>query len=90
MLLSICTFRSPIPICVTDLQGRDPETFKPLHVVSMTIKDSADHSAAAAGDVLELCQMLDVCEDLDEEAAELVEKFQAKSKRTLLHQVCHV
>ncbi|CAM9733408.1 unnamed protein product [Discosporangium mesarthrocarpum] len=75
---------------VEDLQGRDPETFKPLHVVSMTIKDSAEHSAAAAGDVLELCRMLDSCQDLDGDVSDLVETFQAKTKRTMLHQVCHV
>ncbi|CAN0124919.1 unnamed protein product, partial [Ectocarpus sp. 12 AP-2014] len=40
------------------LQQRDPDTFKPLHVVSMTIRDSADDSAAAAGDVLDLCKMV--------------------------------
>lgn len=42
----------------SDLQQRDPDTFKPLHVVSMTIRDSADDSAAAAGDVLDLCKMV--------------------------------
>lgn len=39
-----------------DLQSRDPETFKPLHVVNMTIKDSPEESAAAADDVLHLCR----------------------------------
>lgn len=43
---------------VSDLHQRDPDTFKPLHVVSMTIRDSAEDSAAAAGDVLELCKMV--------------------------------
>lgn len=45
-------------IAITDLQQRDPDTFKPLHIVSMTIRDSAEDSAAAAGDVLELCKMV--------------------------------
>lgn len=43
---------------VSDLHQRDPDTFKPLHVVSMTIRDSAEDSAAAAGHVLELCKMV--------------------------------
>lgn len=43
-----------------DLQSRDPETFKPLHVVNMTIKDSPEESAAAAGDVLDLCRMVNI------------------------------
>lgn len=32
--------------------------FKPLHIVSMTIRDSAQDSAAAEGDVLDLCKMV--------------------------------
>lgn len=43
---------------ISDLHQRDPDTFKPLHVVSMTIRDSAEDSAAAAGHVLELCKMV--------------------------------
>lgn len=50
--------RRGIPYLSTDLQQRDPETFKPLHIVSMTIRDSAEESAAAEGDVLELCKMV--------------------------------
>lgn len=40
----------------TDLVSRDPELFRPLHVVNMTITDSPEESAAAAGDVLNLCK----------------------------------
>ncbi|CAM9441970.1 unnamed protein product, partial [Hapterophycus canaliculatus] len=44
----------------TDLQSRDPETFKPLHVVNMSIKDSFEESAAAADNVLELCRTVNI------------------------------
>ena len=54
----ISLFRHHENLLVTDLQQRDPDTFKPLHVVSMTIRDSAEESAAAASDVLELCKMV--------------------------------
>lgn len=47
---------APSTIYTTDLVSRDPETFKPLHVVNMTIKDSPEESAAAAGDVLNICK----------------------------------
>ncbi|CAN0508230.1 unnamed protein product, partial [Ectocarpus sp. 8 AP-2014] len=53
-----CRCTAPCLLFHTDLQQRDPDTFKPLHVVSMTIRDSADDSAAAAGDVLDLCKMV--------------------------------
>lgn len=54
-LLCCCCF-----LYLADLQSRDPETFKPLHVVNMTIKDSAEESAAASGHVLDLCRMVNI------------------------------
>eukprot|EP00903_Cladosiphon_okamuranus_P006034 g5952.t1 len=75
---------------VEDLQSRDPETFKPLHVINMTIKDSFEESAAASGNVLELCRTLDGLSVLEDEAAGVLEAFTRKSKRSVLHQVCHV
>ncbi|CAM9201437.1 unnamed protein product [Ascophyllum nodosum] len=86
----ISLFRHHENLLVTDLQQRDPDTFKPLHVVSMTIRDSAEESAAAASDVLELCKMLDACEDLNTEASKLLNGFRSRTKRTVLHQVCHI
>lgn len=50
-----CVSRIFTPV---DLQSRDPETFKPLHVVNMTIKDSPEEAEAAANDVLYLCRMV--------------------------------
>ncbi|CBN77987.1 similar to Ssu72-like protein [Ectocarpus siliculosus] len=85
-----CRCTAPCLLFHTDLQQRDPDTFKPLHVVSMTIRDSADDSAAAAGDVLDLCKMLEDCDDLDSDAAKLLNDFRIRSKRTVLHQVCHI
>ncbi|CAM9909425.1 unnamed protein product [Scytosiphon promiscuus] len=77
-------------LVVEDLQSRDPETFKPLHVVNMSIKDSFEESAAAADNVLELCRTLDGLFRLEDEAADVLEAFTRKTKRTVLHQVCHV
>eukprot|EP00903_Cladosiphon_okamuranus_P006917 g6732.t1 len=86
----VCFESRVFDLVVEDLHQRDPDTFKPLHVVSMTIRDSAEDSAAAAGDVLELCKMLDDCDDLDSDASKLLSGFKNRSKRTVLHQVCHI
>ncbi|CAM9357044.1 unnamed protein product [Ectocarpus fasciculatus] len=86
----VCFESRVFDLVVEDLQQRDPDTFKPLHVVSMTIRDSADDSAAAAGDVLDLCKMLEDCDDLDSDASKLLNEFRIRSKRTVLHQVCHI
>lgn len=52
-ILVACYYRGFLS---ADLQSRDPETFKPLHVVNMTIKDSPEEAEAAANDVLFLCR----------------------------------
>ncbi|CAN0338621.1 unnamed protein product [Ectocarpus sp. 12 AP-2014] len=56
----------------------------------MTIKDSFEESAAAADSVLELCRTLDGVSQLEDETAGVLEVFTRKTKRTVLHQVCHV
>lgn len=45
-----------------DLLARDPEVFKPVHVILMTIRDTTRDSAEAAGDVLSLCKMVNILE----------------------------
>lgn len=78
-------------MCGTDLQARDPDMFKPLHIVSMTIRDSAQDSAAAEGDVLDLCKMVNewfievtYCL-LFGRASYTNEKWYDKVRRRLLH-----
>eukprot|EP00904_Undaria_pinnatifida_P004473 jgi/Undpi1/14026/HiC_scaffold_9.g03677.m1 len=83
----VCFESRVFDLVVEDLHRREPDTFKPLHVVSMTIRDSAEDSAAAAAHVLELCKMLDECDDLDNDASKLLNGFRIGSKRTVLHQM---
>lgn len=80
---------------VEDLQLRQPtEDFKPIHVICLDTKDNP-HEAARQGLVaLRLCWMLEHADDLDMEAAEIIEKFQeerdSETNVKILYQVCYL
>ncbi|KAL7559098.1 hypothetical protein ACA910_017511 [Epithemia clementina (nom. ined.)] len=80
---------------VEDLQLRQPtEDFKPIHVICLDTKDNP-HEAARQGLVaVRLCWMLEHADDLDLEAAEIVEQFQqerdSETNVKILYQVCYL
>ena len=46
-------------IVVSDLQGRDPEDFSPLHVILMHTKDAPQLAVTQAQNVLDLCHQIE-------------------------------
>mmetsp|Transcript_17953 Transcript_17953/g.23211 ORF Transcript_17953/g.23211 Transcript_17953/m.23211 type:complete len:228 (-) Transcript_17953:126-809(-) len=80
---------------IEDLQLRQPtEDFKPIHVICLDTKDNP-HEAARQGIVaLRLCWMLEYCDDLDMEAAEIIDQFQqerdSETNIKILYQVCYL
>eukprot|EP00611_Tribonema_gayanum_P023518 TRINITY_DN4964_c0_g1_i3.p2 TRINITY_DN4964_c0_g1~~TRINITY_DN4964_c0_g1_i3.p2 ORF type:complete len:118 (-),score=10.41 TRINITY_DN4964_c0_g1_i3:130-483(-) len=73
-----------------DFQNRPPFEFKPIHIVSLPVMDTPQHAEQAMVDVLKLVKMLDACDDVESQGADVVEAFQATTKRPILHQVCHL
>jgi RNA polymerase II subunit A C-terminal domain phosphatase SSU72 len=80
---------------IEDMQMREPTPeFSPLHVVCLDTKDNP-HEAARQGIVaLRLCWMLEHAEDLQMEAADIIEKFQeeraSETDIKILYQVCYL
>jgi RNA polymerase II subunit A C-terminal domain phosphatase SSU72 len=80
---------------VEDLQLREPtEDFAPLHVICLDTKDNP-HEAAVQGRVaLDLCWRLEHAEDLQAEAAEIVDQFQRERAGVtpikVLYQLCYL
>jgi RNA polymerase II subunit A C-terminal domain phosphatase SSU72 len=80
---------------IEDLQMREPtEDFKPIHVICLDTKDNP-HEAAVQGQVcLDLCSRLEHCNDLNAEAAEIIDQFQqeraALTPIKVLYQVCYL
>lgn len=80
---------------VEDLQMREPsEDFQPLHVICLDTKDNP-HEAAVQGQVcLDLCWRLEHCEDLQTDAATIIDEFQSERASVtpikVLYQVCYL
>ena len=80
---------------VEDLQIREPtEDFQALHVICLDTKDNP-HEAAVQGQVcLDLCWRLEHCEDLQTDAATIIDEFQSErvafTPIKVLYQVCYL
>jgi len=80
---------------IEDLQMREPtEDFQPLHVICLDTKDNP-HEAAVQGQVcLDLCWRLEHCEDLQTDAATIIDEFQTERASVtpikVLYQVCYL
>ena len=60
---------------------------QPVHVLNMDIVDNQEDATIGAFILCELAQSMRDCEDLDDELEELVQEFESKYKRDLLHTV---
>lgn len=80
---------------IEDMQLREPtEDFKPIHVICLDTKDNP-HEAALQGQVaLDLCWRLENSNDLQMEAAEIINQFQEERANVtpikVLYQVCYL
>lgn len=84
----IITFEQKVLEAVeTELLARGTQRFKAVHVICIEVKD--DPVAAIMGGVLstQLCQMFLETEDLDSQMADILERFQVSTGKTLLHSV---
>jgi RNA polymerase II subunit A C-terminal domain phosphatase SSU72 len=78
---------------IEDLQMRQPtQDFRPIHVICLDTKDNP-HEAALQGQVaLDLCWRLEQAQDLQVEAAEIIDDFQqeraAFTPIKVLYQMC--
>ncbi len=60
---------------------------QPVHLVNMDIQDNHEEATIGAFLLCELVQMLADAADLDDEIDELVQEFEARCKRPILHTV---
>jgi len=60
---------------------------QPVHVLNMDIVDNQEDATIGAFILCELAQSMKDCEDLDDELEEIVQEFESKYKRELLHTV---
>ncbi|RKP03221.1 hypothetical protein CXG81DRAFT_17179 [Caulochytrium protostelioides] len=72
-----------------DLVGRPEPLGRPVHVVNVEIKDNHTEAAKGAEDIKRLVEAIDQATNRDEAIADIVTRFQEKTKRPLLHAVAY-
>ena len=72
---------------VEELTSRTPTDNSPVHVINIDIQDNHEEATVGAFKFLELATLLSQCEDLDNEIDELLQEFEARTERTVLHTI---
>lgn len=72
---------------VEDLEKRGQTSMSSVHVINMEVKDNHDEATLGAFLICELCQMLQGTDDLENDIDELIQDFEAKADRDVLHTV---
>lgn len=73
---------------IDDLDVRGHRTRTAVHVINIEIQDNHDEATIGAFFICELCTLLEECEDLDNEIAEILNEFESRSDRNILHSIC--
>lgn len=71
---------------IEDLESRDKEGH-PVHVINIDIQDNHEEATIGAFIICDLVSTLADCEDFDNEIDEIVQEFEHKANRTILHTV---
>jgi len=72
---------------VDHFENKGGEANQPAHLINMDIQDNHEEATIGAFLFCELVQLLAEAEDLDDEIDELVQNFEAKCNRPILHTV---
>ncbi|XP_037368571.1 RNA polymerase II subunit A C-terminal domain phosphatase SSU72-like [Talpa occidentalis] len=75
-------------LVVEDLNSREQVTFQPVHVINVDIPDSLEEATLGAFLISELCQCIQLMEDMENDIDEVLQEFEEKSGRDFLHTVC--
>uniref|UniRef100_H2Z5Z3 RNA polymerase II subunit A C-terminal domain phosphatase SSU72 n=1 Tax=Ciona savignyi TaxID=51511 RepID=H2Z5Z3_CIOSA len=70
-----------------DFNTRESETMESVHVINLDIQDNHEEATIGAFVVCELSKRLEDTEDLDNDIDELLQEFEEKSKRRIIHSV---
>ncbi|KAL3862358.1 hypothetical protein ACJMK2_008330 [Sinanodonta woodiana] len=71
-----------------DLETREKVENHPVHVINVDIQDNHEEATIGAFLICDLVTMLTECEDMDDEVDEILQEFEHKCQRTILHTVC--
>lgn len=70
-----------------DLFNRGGELNRSVHLINMEIKDNHEEASLAGRAMLDLCEAIETCKDLDGELEEILERQMDKHPHQLIHTV---
>ncbi|XP_054422387.1 RNA polymerase II subunit A C-terminal domain phosphatase SSU72-like [Pteronotus mesoamericanus] len=73
---------------VEELNSREQVTLHLVHVINVNIQDSFEEASLGAFLFSELCQCIQLMDDVDSEIGEVLLEFEEKSGQSFLHTVC--
>eukprot|EP00003_Mantamonas_plastica_P014819 TRINITY_DN25504_c0_g1_i1.p1 TRINITY_DN25504_c0_g1~~TRINITY_DN25504_c0_g1_i1.p1 ORF type:complete len:210 (+),score=66.59 TRINITY_DN25504_c0_g1_i1:28-630(+) len=73
---------------VEHLQGQESETYEPVHVVNMDVKDTHEEAEVSGQILLKLVETLSKNEEWGDELEDILEDFGAQNDRTITHTTC--
>lgn len=72
---------------VEELASRTPVDNTPVHIINIDIQDNHEEATIGAFLICEMVQMMSDSDDLDNDIDELLQEFETKSQRTILHTI---
>ncbi|XP_054422386.1 RNA polymerase II subunit A C-terminal domain phosphatase SSU72-like [Pteronotus mesoamericanus] len=73
---------------VEELNSRKQVTFQMVHVVNLNIRDNFEEASLGAFLFSELCQCVQLMDDVEKEIGEVLLEFEVNSGQTFLHTIC--
>lgn len=72
---------------VEELCSRTPVENTPVHIINIDIQDNHEEATIGAFLICEMTQMMSESDDLDNDIDELLQEFEAKAQRIILHTI---
>ncbi|CAF0733602.1 unnamed protein product [Brachionus calyciflorus] len=70
-----------------DLENREKELNQPVHIINIDVTDNHEDATIGAFILYELALMLQNSEDMDNEIDEILQDYESKIKRPILHSI---
>eukprot|EP00795_Rhopilema_esculentum_P006776 gene6776-12344_t len=69
------------------MSKREQHSFTPVHIINIEIADNHEEATIGAGQIVELCEILEELDDMEHNLDEILQAFEEKIGRHILHTV---
>lgn len=71
----------------SELSMRTPIDNTPVHIINIDVQDNHEEATIGAFLLFEMAQLMSQSEDLDNDIDELLQEFETKAERPILHTI---